>query len=142
MRRFSATGARQQQQQGDAMSDRLHRYRGVLMVLLSPLLLVSFVLLMMPRSPAYATAGGASGVLVAAGGRRWGPIVRFGKVEVLVAACTATAGCSYLTPGAPATHRPRPSAHHAAQPSTTTRRRCSSTVPCIGDFFIILLFSY
>jgi apyrase len=71
MRRFSAAGARQQQ--GDAVSDRVHRYRGVLMVLLSPLLLVSFVLLMMPRSPAYATAGGASGELVAAGGRRWGP---------------------------------------------------------------------
>ncbi|KAM0826424.1 hypothetical protein ACQ4PT_068886 [Festuca glaucescens] len=73
MRRFSAAGARQQQQQqGEAVSDRVHRYRGVLMVLLSPVLLISFVLLMMPRSPAYAT-GGASGVLVATGGRRWGP---------------------------------------------------------------------
>uniref|UniRef100_A0A453I6N3 Uncharacterized protein n=1 Tax=Aegilops tauschii subsp. strangulata TaxID=200361 RepID=A0A453I6N3_AEGTS len=70
MRRFSAAGARQQQ--GEAVSDRLHRYRGVLMVVLSPVLLVSFVLLLMPRSPASVT-GGASGVLVATGGRRWGP---------------------------------------------------------------------
>jgi apyrase len=72
MRRFSAAGARQQQQQGEAVSDRVHRYRGVLMVLLSPLLLVLFVLLLMPRAPAY-VPGGASGALVAAGGRRWGP---------------------------------------------------------------------
>ena len=70
MRRFSAAGARQQQ--GEAVSDRVHRYRGVLMVLLSPVLLISFVLLLMPRSPASLT-GGASGVLVATGGRRWGP---------------------------------------------------------------------
>uniref|UniRef100_A0ACD5XPQ7 Uncharacterized protein n=1 Tax=Avena sativa TaxID=4498 RepID=A0ACD5XPQ7_AVESA len=70
MRRFSAAGARQQQ--GEAVSDRVHRYRGVLMVLLSPVLLISFVLLMMPRSPAYVT-GGTSSVLVATGGRRWGP---------------------------------------------------------------------
>ncbi|VAH90563.1 unnamed protein product [Triticum turgidum subsp. durum] len=42
------------------------------MVVLSPVLLVSFVLLLMPRSPASVT-GGASGVLLATGGRRWGP---------------------------------------------------------------------
>jgi apyrase len=79
MRRFSAAGARQQQQ-GEAVSDRLHRYRGVLMVLLSPVLLIMFVLLLMPRTPA-SIAGGASGVLVATGGRRWGPQAVGGVVD-------------------------------------------------------------
>ncbi|TVU47207.1 hypothetical protein EJB05_06799, partial [Eragrostis curvula] len=66
MRRYSTPGARQQT---EAVADRLHRYRGVLMVLLAPVLLISFVLLLMPRAPASASGGG----LLAAGGRRWGP---------------------------------------------------------------------
>jgi len=68
MRRYSGAGARQQQQT-DAVADRVHRYRRVLMVLLSPVLLISFVLLLMPRAPASASGGG----LLAVGGRRWGP---------------------------------------------------------------------
>lgn len=51
------------------MADRVHRYRGVLMVLLAPVLLIAFVLLLMPRAPASTSGGG----LLAAGGRRWGP---------------------------------------------------------------------
>ncbi|GJN07983.1 hypothetical protein PR202_ga25865 [Eleusine coracana subsp. coracana] len=66
MRRYSAAGARQQT---EAVADRVHRYRGVLMVLLAPVLLISFVLLLMPRAPASTSGGG----LLAAGGRRWGP---------------------------------------------------------------------
>lgn len=68
MRRYSGAGARQQQQT-EAVADRVHRYRRVLMVLLSPVLLISFVLLLMPRAPASASGGG----LLAVGGRRWGP---------------------------------------------------------------------
>ncbi|XP_008655289.1 probable apyrase 1 isoform X2 [Zea mays] len=68
MRRYSGAGARQQQQT-EAVADRVHRYRRVLMVLLSPVLLISFVLLLMPRAPASASGG----VLLAVGGRRWGP---------------------------------------------------------------------
>uniref|UniRef100_A0A0E0CZX8 apyrase n=1 Tax=Oryza meridionalis TaxID=40149 RepID=A0A0E0CZX8_9ORYZ len=74
MRRFSAAaGARQQQQQGEAVSDRVLRFRGVLVVVLAPVLLISFVLLLMPRAPASATVEGSAGELVAAAGRRWGP---------------------------------------------------------------------
>uniref|UniRef100_A0A0D9VTK8 apyrase n=1 Tax=Leersia perrieri TaxID=77586 RepID=A0A0D9VTK8_9ORYZ len=73
MRRFSAAGARQQQQQGEAVSGRVLRFRGVLMVVLVPVLLVSLVLFLMPRSPASATVEGSAGELVAAAGRRWGP---------------------------------------------------------------------
>jgi hypothetical protein len=68
MRRHSAAGARPQQQT-EAVADRLHRYRGVLMVLLAPVLLITFVLLLMPRTPASASGVG----ILAAGGRRWGP---------------------------------------------------------------------
>lgn len=63
MRRYSALpggGARP-----DTLADRLHRYRGVLLVILAPLALVSLVLLLMPRSPASSSA---------AAGRRWGPL--------------------------------------------------------------------
>ncbi|CAL4930791.1 unnamed protein product [Urochloa decumbens] len=70
MRRYSGAGARQQQQQAEAVADRVHRYRGVLLVLLAPVLLISFVLLLMPRAPAPVSEGG---VHLAAGGRRWGP---------------------------------------------------------------------
>uniref|UniRef100_A0A0D9Z6Q1 apyrase n=1 Tax=Oryza glumipatula TaxID=40148 RepID=A0A0D9Z6Q1_9ORYZ len=74
MRRFSAAaGARQQQQQGEAVSDRVLRFRGVLVVVLAPVLLISLVLLLMPRAPASATVEGSAGELVAAAGRRWGP---------------------------------------------------------------------
>ncbi|ONM26248.1 Apyrase 1 [Zea mays] len=54
MRRYSAlpNGGRQ-----ETLADRAHRYRGVLLVVLAPLALVSLVLLLMPRSPAGATAG-------------------------------------------------------------------------------------
>ncbi|KAG8063517.1 hypothetical protein GUJ93_ZPchr0003g17444 [Zizania palustris] len=72
MRRFSAAGARQQQQ-GEAVADRVHRYRGVLMMVFAPVLLISFVLLLMPRTPASATVGYSGGALGAAAGRRWGP---------------------------------------------------------------------
>jgi hypothetical protein len=68
MRRQSAAGARPLQQT-EAMADRVHRYRGMLTVLLVPVLLITFVLLLMPRAPASASGGG----LIAAGGRRWGP---------------------------------------------------------------------
>ena len=34
------------------LADRAHRYRGVVLVILAPLALVSLVLLLMPRSPA------------------------------------------------------------------------------------------
>jgi len=51
------------------VADRVLRYRGVLLVLLAPVLLISFVLLLMPRAPASASGG----ELLAAGGRRWGP---------------------------------------------------------------------
>jgi apyrase len=50
----------------DTLADRLHRYRGVLLVLLAPLALVSLVLLLMPRSPASSTAAASS--------RRSGPL--------------------------------------------------------------------
>jgi len=48
MRRYSAlpNGGRQ-----ETLADRAHRYRGVLLVVLAPLALVSLVLLLMPRSP-------------------------------------------------------------------------------------------
>ncbi|RLN41074.1 hypothetical protein C2845_PM01G13900 [Panicum miliaceum] len=68
MRRYSGAGARQQQQT-EAVADRVHRYRGVLLVLLAPVVLISFVLLLMPRAPASTSGDG----LLAAGGRRWGP---------------------------------------------------------------------
>jgi hypothetical protein len=68
IRRYSSAGARQQQQT-EAVADHVHRYRRVLMVLLSPVLLISFVLLLMPRTPATASGG----VLLTVGGRRWGP---------------------------------------------------------------------
>ena len=59
MRRYSALpGGRP-----ETLADRVHRYRGVLLVVLAPLALVSLVLLLMPRSPA-----------ASAGGRRWGPM--------------------------------------------------------------------
>lgn len=67
MRRYSGAGARQQQT--EAVADRVHRYRGVLLVVLAPVLLISFVLLLMPRAPPSASEGD----LLAAGGRRWGP---------------------------------------------------------------------
>uniref|UniRef100_A0A0D9Y9Q4 Uncharacterized protein n=1 Tax=Oryza glumipatula TaxID=40148 RepID=A0A0D9Y9Q4_9ORYZ len=61
MRRYSALpGARP-----DTLADRLHRYRGVLLVILAPFALVSLVLLLMPCSPALSAA---------AAGRRWGPV--------------------------------------------------------------------
>jgi apyrase len=47
MRRYSQLPARQ-----DTLADRAHRYRGVLLVVLAPVALVSLVLLLMPRSPA------------------------------------------------------------------------------------------
>ncbi|KAG0546356.1 hypothetical protein BDA96_02G440500 [Sorghum bicolor] len=52
MRRYSAlpNGGRQ-----ETLADRAHRYRGVLLVVLAPLALVSLVLLLMPRSPSGAT---------------------------------------------------------------------------------------
>jgi hypothetical protein len=55
MRRYSAlpNGGRQ-----ETLADRAHRYRGVVLVILAPLALVSLVLLLMPRSPA-GTMGGA-----------------------------------------------------------------------------------
>uniref|UniRef100_A0A804U6H1 Apyrase 1 n=1 Tax=Zea mays TaxID=4577 RepID=A0A804U6H1_MAIZE len=61
MRRYSAlpNGGRQ-----ETLADRAHRYRGVVLVILAPLALVSLVLLLMPRSPA-GTMGGA---------RRSGPV--------------------------------------------------------------------
>ncbi|PWZ04849.1 putative apyrase 2 [Zea mays] len=42
----------------ETLADRAHRYRGVVLVILAPLALVSLVLLLMPRSPA-GTMGGA-----------------------------------------------------------------------------------
>lgn len=69
MRRYSGAGSRQQQQQTETLADRVHRYRGVLLVLLAPVLLISLVLLLMPRAPDSASGGG----LNTAGGRRWGP---------------------------------------------------------------------
>uniref|UniRef100_A0ACD5YTM2 Uncharacterized protein n=1 Tax=Avena sativa TaxID=4498 RepID=A0ACD5YTM2_AVESA len=52
MRRYSQLpGAGRQ----ETLADRVHRYRGVLLVVLAPIALVSLVLLLMPRSPA---AGG------------------------------------------------------------------------------------
>jgi len=61
MRRYSAlpNGGRQ-----ETLADRAHRYRGVLLVVLAPLALVSLVLLLMPRSPAttgVATRSGPAG---------------------------------------------------------------------------------
>ena len=55
MRRYSAlpNGGRQ-----ETLADRAHRYRGIVLVILAPLALVSLVLLLMPRSPA-GTMGGA-----------------------------------------------------------------------------------
>ncbi|AQK70914.1 Apyrase 1 [Zea mays] len=55
MRRYSAlpNGGHQ-----ETLADRAHRYRGVVLVILAPLVLVSLVLLLMPRSPA-GTMGGA-----------------------------------------------------------------------------------
>jgi hypothetical protein len=55
MRRYSAlpNGGRQ-----ETLADRAHRYRGVVLVILAPLALVSLVLLLMPRSPT-GTMGGA-----------------------------------------------------------------------------------
>ncbi|KAL5647509.1 hypothetical protein ACJX0J_041864, partial [Zea mays] len=55
MRRYSVlpNGGRQ-----ETLVDRAHRYRGVVLVILAPLALVSLVLLLMPRSPA-GTMGGA-----------------------------------------------------------------------------------
>ncbi|WVZ67113.1 hypothetical protein U9M48_016240 [Paspalum notatum var. saurae] len=47
----------------DTLADRLHRYRGALLLLLAPLALVSLVLLLMPRSPASAGAARRSGPL-------------------------------------------------------------------------------
>ncbi|ONM58133.1 hypothetical protein ZEAMMB73_Zm00001d021728 [Zea mays] len=49
MRRYSAlpNGGRQ-----ETLADRAHRYRGIVLVILAPLALVSLVLLLMPRSPA------------------------------------------------------------------------------------------
>ncbi|KAL5199001.1 hypothetical protein ABZP36_002513 [Zizania latifolia] len=59
MRRYSALpGGRP-----ETLADRVHRYRGVLLVILAPLALVSLVLLLMPRPPASSAAG-----------RRWGPM--------------------------------------------------------------------
>ncbi|KAL5197196.1 hypothetical protein ABZP36_000708 [Zizania latifolia] len=59
MRRYSALpGGRP-----ETLADRVHRYRGVLLVILAPLALVSLVLLLMPRSPAASAAG-----------RRWGRV--------------------------------------------------------------------
>nr|DAD42011.1 TPA_asm: hypothetical protein HUJ06_000241 [Nelumbo nucifera] len=37
--------------QQDSFSDKLHRYRGIILVVSVPLLLISFVLFLMPRSP-------------------------------------------------------------------------------------------
>lgn len=61
MRRYSQLPTRQ-----DSLADRAHRYRGVLLVVLAPIALVSLVLLLMPRSPAAAGRHGALGA--AAGG--------------------------------------------------------------------------
>nr|AAL31053.1 putative apyrase [Oryza sativa Japonica Group] len=61
MRRYSALPSAHP----DTLADRLHRYRGVLLVILTPLALISLVFLLMPRSPASSTAGA---------GRRWGPV--------------------------------------------------------------------
>ncbi|AQK65680.1 hypothetical protein ZEAMMB73_Zm00001d014261 [Zea mays] len=57
MRRYSAlpNGGRQ-----ETLADRVHRYQGVMLVILASLALVSLVLLLMPRSPA-GTMGGARG---------------------------------------------------------------------------------
>ncbi|KAL6896852.1 hypothetical protein ACP4OV_007424 [Aristida adscensionis] len=59
MRRYSAL----QGGRPETLADRVHRYRGVLLVVLAPLALVSLVLLLMPRGPA-----------PNAGARRVGPL--------------------------------------------------------------------
>jgi hypothetical protein len=69
MRRYSVlpNGGRQ-----ETLVDRAHSYRGVVLVILAPLALVSLVLLLMPRSPA-GTMGGARsrrGSAAELGGRR------------------------------------------------------------------------
>ncbi|EAY78914.1 hypothetical protein OsI_34015 [Oryza sativa Indica Group] len=61
MRRYSALPSAHP----DTVVDRLYRYRGVLLVILTLLALISLVFLLMPRSPALSTAGA---------GRRWGPV--------------------------------------------------------------------
>ncbi|OEL19028.1 putative apyrase 2 [Dichanthelium oligosanthes] len=65
--RYSAlTNGRQ-----DTLADRVHRYRGVLLVVLAPLALVSLVLLLMPRAPASsAAASRRSGPLDGAAGAK------------------------------------------------------------------------
>nr|CAB3455347.1 unnamed protein product [Digitaria exilis] len=57
-----ANGGRQ-----ETLADRVHRYRGVLLVVLAPLALVSLVLLLMPRSPASSSSSSAAS-------RRTGPL--------------------------------------------------------------------
>jgi apyrase len=64
MRRYSALPNGRQ----DTLADRLHRYRGVLLVVLAPLALVSLVLLLMPRSPAANAASRKVGPLDGAAG--------------------------------------------------------------------------
>lgn len=77
MRRYSQLpGAGRQ----DTLADRVHRYRGVLLVVLAPLALVSLVLLLMPRAPAGAAQrplGGGDGA--AAGDKKYAVIFDAGS---------------------------------------------------------------
>jgi apyrase len=66
----------------DTLADRLHRYRGVLLLLLAPLALVSLVLLLMPRSPAASSSSSSrrTGPLdAAAGAKRYAVIFDAGS---------------------------------------------------------------
>jgi apyrase len=72
MRRYSQLpGAGRQ----DTLADRVHRYRGVLLVVLAPIALVSLVLLLMPRSPAAGVARDAA----AAGANKYAVIFDAGS---------------------------------------------------------------
>ncbi|XP_048554630.1 probable apyrase 2 [Triticum urartu] len=76
MRRYSQLpGAGRQ----DTLADRVHRYRGVLLVVLAPLALVSLVLLLMPRAPAGAAQRPLGGGAGAAGGKKYAVIFDAGS---------------------------------------------------------------
>jgi apyrase len=56
-------------QDNSTLADRLHRYRNALLIVLTPLALVSLVLLLMPRPPAASSFSSS-----AAASRRSGPL--------------------------------------------------------------------
>jgi apyrase len=76
-------------QDNSTLADRLHRYRGALLVVLAPLALVSLVLLLMPRSPpassssssaaASRRSGPLDGAAAAAGGKKYAVIFDAGS---------------------------------------------------------------